>query len=134
MIMDLYRENLLDHYRNPRNFGKPGWKGNPPVGGQVILAEELNPSCGDRIGVALKTEKEAVTEIKFWGEGCVVSIAAMSMLTERIKSIRSIRSIKSITSEDVLKLLGGKEMVPPARLKCALLGWEAVRKALRHDK
>lgn len=125
--MDLYRENLLDHYRNPRNFGRPPstWRGG-------YTWEELNPSCGDRIGVAIETDKdkEKVVDISFWGEGCVVSMAAMSMLTEEVKRRKSIKSVKGITGEDVLKLLGGKGMIPPARLNCAFLGLEALRKAL----
>lgn len=120
--MDLYRENLLDHYKNPRNFGKPDWK-------EGTVSEEVNPSCGDKIGLALKFSEDKVVDVRFWGEGCVVSMAAASMLTEYIKQ-KERQDIEEMKGEDVLTLLGGREMIPPARLRCAFLGLEALRKAL----
>lgn len=130
--MDLYRENLLDHYKNPRNFGKPDWAGD-------FTFEEVNPSCGDKIGLAVKVNpstslragsKQEITDISFWGEGCIVSVAAMSMLTEEVKKRKDLKRISLITKEEVLELLGGRESIPPARFSCAFLGFEALRKVL----
>lgn len=134
--MDLYRENLLDHYKNPRNFGKPSWAGD-------FMFEEINPSCGDKIGVAVKvnpstslraSSKQEIGDIRFWGEGCIVSVAAMSMLTEEVKKRKRLENILGITKENVLELLGGKESIPPARYSCALLGFEALQKVLARVK
>lgn len=123
--MDLYKESLLDHYKYPRNFGRHGE-------GADYLWEELNPSCGDKIGIALRVDKKAgrVTDVRFWGEGCVVSIAAASMLTEEVKKRKSLERVGEISGEDILKLIGGKETIPPARLPCAFMGLEALRKAI----
>ena len=139
--MDLYRENLMDHYKNPRNYGRPtDWK-------TKYIWEEVNPSCGDRVGVALKVvrrrsdkgatstitggveEDGEVEEARFWGEGCVVSMAAASMLTEYIKR-KSLKEVKRMAGEEVLELLGGEQMIPAARLRCALLGLEAMKRAI----
>ncbi len=121
--MDLYRELLLDHYKNPRNFGKlKTGKGT---------AFESNPSCGDKIGVAIKVNKKGeIGKISFWGEGCVVSMAAASMLTEEVMKRKKLENIKKINEETVLEMLGGKKNVPPARFRCALLGFNTLRSAL----
>ncbi|KKT73466.1 MAG: SUF system FeS assembly protein, NifU family [Microgenomates group bacterium GW2011_GWA2_44_7] len=122
--MDLYRENLLDHYKNPRYFGKPET-------GASLVSEEINPSCGDSIGVAVKINRQQeISEIHFWGEGCIVSIAATSMLIEKVKAQKKLSKVLSLTQKDVFKLLGGKEAVPPARFTCALMGFEALKKVL----
>jgi nitrogen fixation NifU-like protein len=128
--MDLYRENLLDHYKNPRNFGKPdNWL-------TEYRWEEFNPSCGDKIGIAVKVRtgknrnKGEVTDIRFWGEGCVVSMASASLLTEEVRKRKSITSIRELTPEDVFKMLGGKETIPPARFRCALLSLESLKRAM----
>lgn len=128
--MDLYRENLLDHYKNPRNFSKPDWGGG-------FVSEEVNPSCGDKIGVAVKIKsitgdkgERGIGDIRFWGEGCIVSVAAMSMLTEEVKKRKSLDRVLKMTREEMLGLLGGKESIPPARYTCAFLGFEALQKVL----
>lgn len=124
-MFDLYRENLLDHYKNPRNFGKPDFT-------RDYSWEEFNPSCGDKIGMALKldAEKKKVVGVSFWGEGCVVSTASASMLTEKILELKDTEKLKVLKGDDILKMLGGKEMIPPARLRCAFLSLEVMRRAL----
>ena len=115
----------MDHYKNPRNFGKPEWKGE-------YFWEEMNPSCGDKIGMGLKLAAggKKISEVRFWGEGCVVSMASASMLTEKVKEMGDLEKVENLKSEDVLKMLGGKEAIPVARLRCALLGLTALKRAL----
>ncbi|MEW6003638.1 MAG: Fe-S cluster assembly sulfur transfer protein SufU, partial [Nitrospirota bacterium] len=100
--MDIYRENILDHYKNPRNFGRLE---NPDAS-----YEEGNPLCGDIIGMEIKKRKMEdgrwkMEEIKFWGEGCAISQASASMLTEKVKG-KDIEEIKKITKDDILSMLG----------------------------
>jgi len=122
--MDIYRENILDHYKNPRNFGrleKPG-----------ASYEAGNPLCGDTIGMDIKLithnpELQTIGEIKFWGEGCAISQASASMLTEKVKG-KSLEEIKKIGKEEILKMLGIE--LSPVRLKCALLPLEVLQKTI----
>lgn len=121
---NFYRENILDHYKNPRNFGKLS---NPDV-----THEENNPLCGDKIGMDVKLkvlghEKTAIENIHFFGVGCAISLASASMLTELAKGKDS-EDIKKLKSEDILKLLSIE--LTPTRLKCALLPLEVLQKAL----
>lgn len=129
---NFYRENILDHFRNPRNFGKLK---NPD-----LTYEEENTLCGDRIGMGIKIKNQSVRqaqdknskgknieEIKFWGEGCAISMATASMLTEEAKGL-SVEEIKNLKKEKILKLLGIE--LTPTRLKCALLPLEVLHKTL----
>lgn len=130
--MDLYREEILEHWRNPQNFGvmdKPD-----------VVVEQVNPLCGDELTlyVRLNAEKRGtknaelrgrkVVDVSFVGSGCAISTASASMLSEAIKG-KSIDTISRITGKDVLSLIGGN--VAPARLKCAFLALEAVKKLER---
>lgn len=122
MINDYYREEILEHYKNPRNFGeilKPD---------KVI--EEANPLCGDTIKLTLRLTKgvgkSLISDAKFSGEGCVLSTASASLVTDFLKG-KSLTEVKKIKKEKILDLLGGVE-VNPARLKCVLLPLEALRK------
>ncbi|TSC53345.1 MAG: nitrogen fixation protein NifU [Microgenomates group bacterium LiPW_16] len=129
--MDIYRENILEHYRNPRNFGKLT---NPS-----ISVKEENPLCGDSICMELKiskaflrikNEKEKtrrIEDVKFTGEGCAISQASASMLTEKVKG-KSLEEIKKIGKEEILKMLGIE--LSPVRLECALLPLEVLQKAV----
>lgn len=110
MSLDMYAEEILDHYRNPRNFGKLQ---NPDVSHR-----ELNPLCGDQYEFQMRFSDGAVKEIKFNGDGCAISMASASMLTEFSKG-KSAADLKKVTRGEVLKLLGIS--VSPARLKCAML-------------
>lgn len=118
---DLYRENILDHFRNPRNFGKLK---NPDV-----THEEVNLVCGDKIGMNLKinSKYKKIEAITFFGEGCAISMASASLLTEFVKG-KTMNEIKEINPNAVKKLIGIDPT--PARLKCALLPLETLHKAL----
>lgn len=123
-MFDLYREHILDHYKNPRNFGRMK---NPDLEGF-----ETNPLCGDSIGIQLKFDKnKAVQEIKFYGEGCAISRASASMLTEVLKGKR-LRVLSKIENEDIIQMLG--RQISPARLKCAILPLESLKKAVVSKK
>ncbi len=122
--MDLYKDLILDHYRQPRNFGRIAKPDASYEGG--------NSFCGDRIGMEIQLETEdlrqkTVKEIKFWGEGCAISQASASMLTEKVKG-KSLGEIKKLGKEDILSMLGIE--LSPARLKCALLPLEVLQKLI----
>lgn len=109
--MDLYRENILDHYKNPRNFGK--------IQDADVTHHESNPLCGDEITIQLKLDADGkVTDARFDGVGCAISISSASMLLETLKG-KSIDEIKKIDKEVIFDLLGTE--VGPGRIKCALL-------------
>lgn len=117
---EMYREHILDMYRNPSNYGEI----KNPTGEKT----EHNSLCGDEITIQMKTDKNKINDIKFSGSGCVISMVSASLLTNELKG-KKIEDAKNIGKEDVLKLLGVK--INPARIKCALLSLEAVRGALR---
>jgi len=119
MNSTLYKENIVDHYKNPRNFKKlKSFSKN-------AFADNL--SCGDEIEVFLDMEGELIRDISFQARGCAISIAAMSMLTEKVKG-KKIDEIEKITNEDILHMLGLEKESP--RIKCALLSIQALKKAL----
>lgn len=118
--MDLYAENILDHYRHPR--------GKQALESPTVKHEEVNVSCGDALTVSLKIENERVTEVGWEGSGCAVSQAAMSMLSEELAG-KSLKEVESLKKEDVYELLGVP--IGPRRVKCALLGLDAIMNALR---
>ncbi len=121
MAWDMYQEVILQHYRTPHNFG--------PLEGATLEGEEFNPSCGDHITLRLKLDppRTQVEEVRFSGDGCAISVAATSMLTDRIKG-RSLEDVRRLSRDDVLALLG----IPlsPVRIKCALTGFAALGRAL----
>ena len=125
MMDDIYRENIIDHYKKPRNFGD--------LADADIVVREANASCGDMLQLALKFEirnsKSEIKEIKFKSIGCAISTAAASMLTEKVKEMGEIETIRKIKDEDVVGLLGIE--VSPTRMKCVLLPLKAIQKALR---
>lgn len=113
---DLYRQNILDHYQNPRNFGtlpKPD-----------ISAEDSNPLCGDKIRMDLLVTDGRVADVRFSGVGCSISRAAASMLTEEIKG-KTLEEVKRIGRDEVLEMLGIE--LGPVRLKCALLALKTLK-------
>ncbi|WP_139892267.1 Fe-S cluster assembly sulfur transfer protein SufU [Bacillus sp. D386] len=136
----LYRQVIMDHYKNPRN------KGSLEDGSLVI--DMNNPTCGDRIHLTLKVEDGIVQDAKFDGEGCSISMSSASMMTQ---------IVKGKSSEEALKLAGifsnmiqGKEYDEgnldlgdiealqgvskfPARIKCATLAWKAMEKGLNEN-
>ena len=116
---DMYREHILELYKSPSNFGN--------LKNKTHEKTAYNSVCGDEITVQLLVKDNIVKEIKFSGSGCVISMVSASMLTEKIKNMK-ISDIKNIKSEDVLSML--KIKLNLARVKCALLGFEAVKGAL----
>jgi nitrogen fixation NifU-like protein len=113
-------ELLLDHYKDPRNFGHLE---NPDV-----IREEGNPSCGDQIRIEIVLgDHDTIRDIRFSGKGCAISQAAASMLTEHIKG-KSLEDVKRLGKREMLDLLGVE--VNPMRLKCALLALKVVKGGL----
>ncbi|HEY4028618.1 MAG TPA: SUF system NifU family Fe-S cluster assembly protein [Candidatus Dormibacteraeota bacterium] len=105
-----YREFILDHYKNPRNFGR--------IEGADISHEEYNPLCGDLVGMDFRVTDGVIDEVRFHGRGCAISQASASLLTERLQGM-SLEEARAISRDDVLDELG--IAISPARLKCALL-------------
>lgn len=105
-----YREFILDHFRNPRNYGR--------LEGADISHEEHNPLCGDVVGMDFKVSGGTIADVRFHGRGCAISQASASLLTERLKGL-SLEEARQISRDDVLDELGIQ--ISPARLKCALL-------------
>jgi len=113
---ELYREVILDHFRQPRNQGQ--------LPDAQIKAEGVNPLCGDEITVWLKLNDGRIQDAHFLGKGCAISQAAASMLTEELKG-KSLEDVRQFTKEQMLDLLGVD--VNPMRLKCALLALKIVK-------
>jgi nitrogen fixation NifU-like protein len=117
---DLYREIILDHYRNPRNKGTLE---NP-----THAFQDDNPLCGDRIRMELKVNGAGVIEqVRFDGEGCAISQASASMLTEMVLG-KSLEEVKAISKQDILDALGIQ--LGPVRIKCALLSLKVLKGAI----
>jgi nitrogen fixation NifU-like protein len=121
---DLYRDEILEHYRRPHNFGT--------LSDPDAVHEGSNPLCGDRITMMLDISEDGrVTDVAFTGRGCAISQASASMLTDEIRG-RSLEDLARLRADDVLELLGIE--ISPARLKCALLSLDTLQNALRdHD-
>jgi nitrogen fixation protein NifU and related proteins len=117
--MNMYQENIMDHFKNPRNKGVLE---NPS-----ITKEEHNPVCGDVVKVMLKIKDNTLTNIMFDGSGCAISQAAMSMITEQVKN-KSVEEVLTINKDTILDLLGIP--IGPVRIKCALLGLRTIQKAI----
>ena len=117
MSDDIYREIILDHYRNPRNKGK--------LSGADVSIHDSNPICGDEIDIHLKVEEDKIKDIKFEGRGCAISQASASMLTEMIID-KPLNTIKDLTKEDILENIGLMNL-GPARIKCALLSLKVLK-------
>jgi nitrogen fixation NifU-like protein len=116
---DFYKEYILDHYRNPRNFGH--------LDAPDAVAEDLNPLCGDQIRIELKVKDGTVDDIRFYGKGCAISQAATSMLTESARGKR-LEDLMRMPAEEVIESVGIG--ISPARLKCATLGLKVLKSAV----
>ena len=117
---DLYQQNILDHYHHPRH-GKP-------LAQYDVKVEGSNPSCGDDLHLYLKITGDVVTDIGFDSSGCAISTAAMSMLAEKVVG-KTLQQVVAVTDSEAVSLLGvpiGEE-----RLKCALLGLNTLRSAMK---
>ena len=121
----LYREVILDHYKNPRGHGL--------IEGADAQAEGQNPLCGDEVSiyVAFGDDGDTIDEVKFSGRGCAISQAATSMLMEMVKG-RSAAQVATLPRDELLDEIG----IPltPVRLKCALLGLSTLKLALHKAK
>jgi nitrogen fixation protein NifU and related proteins len=120
----LYRELILDHYKNPRNHGL--------LGEADASAEGMNPLCGDEISVSVRLgEDDVIEDVGFEGRGCAISQAATSMLTDLVKG-KTADEVGSMPKEKLLDELG----IPltPVRLKCAILGLGVLKLALHKAK
>jgi len=137
-LKDLYRDVILDHNRQPRNFGR--------IEGTDAQADGHNPLCGDRLTVFVRLNGEQVADIRFEGKGCAISTASASLMTEAVKgkdraAIQSLydKVHELLTQQDaptdaslgkLAALSGVREF--PARVKCASLCWHTLNAALAH--
>ncbi|MEM3126552.1 MAG: SUF system NifU family Fe-S cluster assembly protein [Candidatus Woesearchaeota archaeon] len=117
--MSIYQENILDHYKNPRNKGK--------LKDTNAKHRELNPLCGDEVEFGLKINNKEIEKVSFDGHGCAICMATASMLAEYVDK-KNISDALSITKEDVFKMLSVPLSAP--RVKCALLPLEVLQKAI----
>jgi nitrogen fixation NifU-like protein len=117
--MDLYAENILDHYRHPRQ--------KELLTSLTVAHEERNLSCGDSLRVELHIGNGVITSIGWQGDGCAISQAGMSMLAEELMG-KTTGDIEALTKNDILKMLGVE--IGPRRLKCALLSLLTIKNAL----
>lgn len=137
----LYRQVIMDHYKNPRNRGA--------LDDESITINMNNPTCGDRIELHLQIEEGKVKDAKFDGEGCSISMSSASMMTQAIKGKDVDDALKMshifsqmMLGEEVEEVdfdLGDIEALQgvskfPARIKCATLAWKAMEKAITADK
>ena len=116
----LYSDTLLDHFRNPRNYGS--------LPSPDTAYEEFNPLCGDRIRIELNISDNRVAAARFVGDGCAISIAAASLLTQLVLDAE-IAPGAMISDEELLASL--KSDIKPSRMKCALLPLEAFRSCVK---
>ncbi|HEX3457013.1 MAG TPA: SUF system NifU family Fe-S cluster assembly protein [Candidatus Baltobacteraceae bacterium] len=115
---DFYRDYILDHYRNPRNFGH--------LERYDAEAEDLNPLCGDQIRMELRLDDGVVSDLKFSGKGCAISQASASMLTETVKGMK-LSDVAKLSKDAVLENVGIG--ISPTRMKCAMLGLRVLKSA-----
>jgi nitrogen fixation NifU-like protein len=120
---DLYLANILEHSKDPHNHGE--------LEKFDVKQDGVNPSCGDEIILYVKFTKDGkVDDVKFTGDGCAISIAATSMLTDKVKHMTK-EKILNLTNEDIYELL--QVNVNPGREKCALLGLRTLKTALTEN-
>ena len=115
---DFYRDYILDHYRNPRNFGT--------LERADVEAEDLNPLCGDEIRMQLQLDDGVVQDVRFSGKGCAISQASASMLSEMVKGMK-LSDVAKLSKDTVLENVGIG--ISPTRMKCAMLGLRVLKSA-----
>lgn len=138
-LQDLYREVIVDHNRSPRNFGK--------LEAATRVLEGYNPICGDRLTLYLQIDEGCVSDIRFDGSGCAISVASASIMTDTVKG-KSVDEAQGIF-EQFHGLVSGEEPMGgklgklsalagvrayPSRVKCATLCWHTLRSALADDR
>jgi nitrogen fixation NifU-like protein len=119
-MVALYSEILLDHFRHPRNYGD--------VDAPDVSEENFNPLCGDRIRIELKLDDTTIALARFKGDGCAISIAAASLLTEMITGA-GVSEAAALTNEHLIAAL--ESDIQPARIQCAILALDALRSGLK---
>ncbi|MCM2675516.1 Fe-S cluster assembly sulfur transfer protein SufU [Alkalicoccobacillus plakortidis] len=136
----LYRQVIMDHYKNPRNRGE--------LSNDTLTVNLNNPTCGDRVQIQMKIEDGQVETAKFEGEGCSISLASASMMTQAVKGLKVEDALKM--SEIFSDMMLGKEYDEdlfdlgdiealqgvakfPARIKCATLAWKAMEQGLNEQ-
>ncbi|WP_172195522.1 Fe-S cluster assembly sulfur transfer protein SufU [Saccharibacillus qingshengii] len=135
---DLYRRVIMDHYKNPRNKGKFEAEG--------MTIDLNNPTCGDKISLQLQLEDGVVKNARYTGDGCSISMSSASMMTEAVKgrtlpealelaerfsSLMKGENVEFEEYEDIEALSGVNKF--PARIKCATLAWNALRKGIERE-
>ncbi len=133
---ELYRQVIMDHYKNPNN------KVENDLGDEYLVREALNPSCGDQITIFLKYDGDLVTDIKFKGTGCSICCSSASVMTNELIGLNKEEIIEKVNKfnriikdadesvlegfEDAQAFIGIKDF--PARFKCAYLSWDTICK------
>ena len=115
----MYQEQILDHYKNPRNFGN--------IDNASVHHHEKNPLCGDELDLYLAIKNNKIVDVKIQAHGCAISTASASMLTEQIKW-KNIEELKKMSKENILEMLGIP--ISAARLKCALLSLDTLKNSI----
>jgi nitrogen fixation NifU-like protein len=139
-LKDLYRDVILDHNKQPRNFGR--------LEHPDAVADGNNPLCGDRLSVSLKLDGDRIADIRFEGKGCAISTASASMMTEAVKgkdraaigklfgAVHELLTKQETVAAPELGKLAALSGVReyPSRVKCASLCWHTLNAALAHQK
>jgi len=120
-MLNLYQEILMDHYKNPRNRGQ--------LIDNSFIIDQRNSSCGDEVICSGKIIDNTICAINFNGNGCVISQATASLLSERVKN-STIQDIFTLDKEYLISLLGMS--LGPVRMQCALLSLTALQKGITH--
>ena len=138
-LQELYRQVILDHNRNPRNFGE--------LADATRVVAGVNPLCGDKMTLYVKVANGTIQDIRFRGTGCAISVASSSLMTERVKGARvgdalalfdKVHDLLTGAHDhgpdelDKLAALGGVREYP-SRVKCASLAWHALKSAVGDD-
>jgi len=137
-VRELYQQLILDHGRKPRNFGS--------LDSATHIRHGVNPLCGDHLVLYVEIKDEVISSIKFDGDGCAISLASASLMTEALLglSVQAAQKLfndfhnlvagdnNMVSSLGKLEVLGGVSAYP-ARVKCATLAWQTLNSALTND-
>lgn len=136
-LRDLYQETILDHYRQPRNFG--------PLENANHIADGFNPLCGDKLSLYLRVQNGIIEDIHFEGSGCAIATASASLMTEYLKGKSQVEALQlitrfhgAITGGSTNMIFGKLEVLAgvsefPERVKCATLAWHTMKAALENE-